>query len=103
MKVRLCLSELAIPYKNHHVDLIETGFYENVRRDFKRINPGCTVPVLVHNGHPVYESHEQIRYAASQTEADVKTLLPDDAQKRATMDRWIDLSSLTDNHWKTRT
>ena len=97
MKVRLCLSELAIPYKSHHIDLIETGFYENIRRDFKHINPGCTVPVLLHNGHPVYESHEQIRYAASQSEADVKTLLPDDAQKRATMDRWIDLSSLTDN------
>ena len=26
------------------------------------VNPVGTVPVLVHNGHPVYESHEQILY-----------------------------------------
>ena len=26
------------------------------------VNPAGTVPVLVHNGHPVYESHEQILY-----------------------------------------
>ena len=26
------------------------------------VNPAGTVPVLIHNGHPVYESHEQIVY-----------------------------------------
>ena len=26
------------------------------------VNPAGTVPVLIHNGHPVYESHEQILY-----------------------------------------
>ena len=24
------------------------------------VNPAGTVPVLVHQGHPVYESHEQV-------------------------------------------
>ena len=27
-----------------------------------QVNPAGTVPVLVHHGHPVYESHEQILY-----------------------------------------
>ena len=64
MKSRVCLAELGIPYESHHVDLIETGAYENIRPAFLAVNPGGTVPVLVHDGHPVYESHEQIRYAA---------------------------------------
>ena len=31
MKSRVCMSELGIPYKSHHIDLIETGAYENIR------------------------------------------------------------------------
>jgi len=63
MKSRVCLAELGIPYESHPIDLIETGAYENIRPHFLAVNPGGTVPVLVHDGHPVYESHLQIRYA----------------------------------------
>ena len=28
----------------------------------REVNPAGTVPVLLHHGHPVYESHEQIIY-----------------------------------------
>ena len=64
MKSRVCLAELGIPYEGHHIDLIETGFYQNIRPDLLDVNPAGTVPVLLHHGHPIYESHEQIRYAA---------------------------------------
>ena len=63
-KVRICLAELGIDYHGHHVHLIETGAYENIGRDFLSVNPAGIVPVLVHRGHPVYESHDIIRYAA---------------------------------------
>ena len=63
-KVRVCLAELGVEYRSHHVDLIETGSYENIGRAFLAINPAGIVPVLVHRGHPVYESHDIIRYAA---------------------------------------
>ena len=96
MKVRLCLSELGLSYKSHHIDLIETGSYENIRSSYKRIHPGCTVPLLVHNGHPVYESHEQIRYAAQHSDTGT-SLVPQDPQAHATMEHWVDLSSLTDD------
>lgn len=97
MKVRVCLAELRVPYKAHHIDLIETGAYENVRKAFTRINPGRTVPVLVHNGHPVYESHEQIRYAAAHAPAGHPSLVPEPQELRTAMERWIDCSSLTDD------
>jgi glutathione S-transferase len=97
MKVRVCMAELRIPYESHHIDLIETGAYENIRRQFLAVNPGGTVPVLVHHGHPIYESHEQIRYAAAQAPPGSPSLVPTDPALRAAMERWIDRSSLTDD------
>jgi glutathione S-transferase len=95
MKSRVCMAELQIPYKSHHVDLIETGAYENISRHFLKVNPGGTVPVLVHNGHPVYESHEQIRYAAAHAPPGSAALVPEDETLREQMEYWIDRSSLT--------
>ena len=93
-KSRLCLAELGIDYASHPVDLIETGRYETLSRDFLRVNPAGTVPVLVHHGHPIYESHEQIRYAAEHADTP-HGLVPDDPELRDEMERWVDRSSLT--------
>ncbi len=96
MKSRVCMAELGLPYASHPIDLIETGAYENIRPAFLAVNPGGTVPVLVHEGHPVYESHEQIRYAADHAPGSPK-LVPEDRALRDEMQRWIDRSSLTDD------
>jgi glutathione S-transferase len=97
MKARLCMAELSIPYESHAIDLIETGAYENIRRPFLSVNPGGTVPVLVHHGHPVYESHLQIRYAAEHAPPGSPRLTPEHAGLRQEMERWVDRSSLTDD------
>jgi len=97
MKVRVCLAELGIAYRSHPVDLIETGAYENIRRRLLAVNPAGTVPVLVHRGHPVYESHEQIRHAARFAPPGSPSLVPEDPALRAAMEEWIDRSSLTDD------
>jgi glutathione S-transferase len=95
MKTRVCLAELGVPYRSHPIDLIETGSYENIRRAFLAVNPGGTVPVLVHEGHPIYESHEQIRYAAAHAPPGSPRLVPKDPELESEMQRWIDASSLT--------
>ncbi len=95
MKARVCLAELGIPYRSHPIDLIETGSYENISRHFLAVNPAGTVPVLVHRGHPVYESHEQIRYAALHAPAGAPSLVPEDPALREQMEAWIDRSSIT--------
>lgn len=92
-KSRVCLAELGIPYKSHHIDLIETGSYETLSRHYLKVNPGAIVPVLVHNGHPIYESHDQLEYAAAHS-ANPGLLVPQDAAKRETMDHWVHKSSL---------
>jgi glutathione S-transferase len=93
-KIRMCLAELRIPYVAHHVDLIETGSYETLSRDFLAVNPAALVPVLVHDGHPVYESHDILLYAAAHS-AMPDALVPSDEPTRAVMQQWIDRSSLT--------
>lgn len=95
MKSRLCLAELGIPYASHPIELVETGAYENIRAPFLRVNPAGTVPVLVHEGHPIYESHEQIRYAAAHAPPGSPALTPTDPGLRQEMERWVDRSSLT--------
>jgi len=95
MKSRFCLAELGIEYESHPIDLIETGAYENIRRPFLSVNPGGTVPVLLHHGHPIYESHCQIRYAAEHAPPGSPALTPEDPALHAEMEDWIDLSSLT--------
>lgn len=96
-KVRVCMAELGLPYESHHVHLIETGAYETVRRAYLRINPAGTVPVLVHRGHPVYESHEQIVYAAEHGGENGSRLLPREPARRRLVDEWSDRASLVGN------
>lgn len=93
-KVRVCLSELGLPYKAHHVDLIETGSYETISRHFLKVNPAGILPVLVHNGHPVYESHDIIEYAAAHGADGKSQLVPMDPQQKAVMHEWMRLASI---------
>ena len=93
-KVRFCLAELRVPYRSHPIDLIETGSYENLSRRFLAVNPAATVPVLVHRGHPVYESHLQIRHAADHAPEASPALVPEDPEQQAAMQDWIDCASL---------
>lgn len=96
-KLRVCMEELGVPHLSHHIDLIETGRYQNLSRGFLKVNPGFTVPVLVHRGHPVYESHEQIVYAAAHTGAKGAELLGETPELRAEVSRWVDFGALKGN------
>jgi glutathione S-transferase len=98
-KLRVCMAELGLPYQSHHVHLIETGCYENVGRRYLAVNPAGTVPVLVHRGHPVYESHDEIVYAARHAGPRGRELLPgdDDPEAKAIVHHWTDCASLRGN------
>ena len=94
-KVRLCLEEIGLDYRSEHIDLIETGKYEVASKKFLKINPGATVPVLLHKGRPIYESHEQIYYLVEHT--DNKNILPSSESDKENMDYWVKKSSLIGN------
>lgn len=99
-KARVCLSELGIKYKAHHIDLIETGSYENISRRYLQINPSGILPAMVHNGHPIYESHDIISYAANHAAENISgaiRLIPDCEDKKMLMQQWVDRASMNDN------
>jgi glutathione S-transferase len=68
-----------------------------VSRAYLKVNPAGTVPVLVHGGHPVYESHDEIVYAAAHAGARGSDLLPGDPQTKALVERWTDCASIVGN------
>ena len=85
-KVRICLNEFSIKHDLRHIHIIETYDSENLSKEFLRINPVGTVPVLLHNGFPIYESHEQIKYIENQSKTNLI--------KNETVDFWIERGSL---------
>jgi glutathione S-transferase len=93
-KLRVCMAELGLDYASHPIDLIETGSYENISRRFLAVNPGGIVPVLVHRGHPVYESHDEIVHAAQHAGERGRELLPDDPETREVVEHWVDVASI---------
>ena len=99
-KLRVCMEELQLPHASHHIELIETGRYENLSRDFLKVNPGFTVPVLVHHGHPIYESHDQIVYAAEHGGSKGAQMLGVTPDERAEVARWVDQGAIKGNPLK---
>ncbi len=92
-KVRICLYEYGLEFRSKHVDLIETGKYEVASKDFLKINPQATVPVLLFEGKPVYESHEQIKFIHSRNPD--QNVISEEDQKL--IDFWVEKSSMVGN------
>ena len=84
-KVRICLKELSLKAKLIHVHILETGDSENLSKNFLKINPKATVPVLLHHGKPIYESHEQIAFLEK-----FNSIL----SQSETVDHWVKRGSL---------
>ena len=85
-KARVCIDELDIPVKLKHVHIMETKDCENLNKSFLKINPLATVPVLLHFGKPIYESHKQITYLQKQS---IKKL-----SQSKIVDFWLEKGSL---------
>ena len=59
------------------------------------VNPAGTVPVLLHNGHPIYESHEQIMYIDKVLMPEGRPkLTPKDPDKKALVDKYVELGAM---------
>lgn len=104
-KTRMCLSEYGIAYESREVDLIETGHYQNIGREFLAVNPSGLVPVLVHNGRPIYESHEQLSYLTKHASNPLLLSVSDNDEsgaessaenraKKSLMNEWVEKTSL---------
>jgi glutathione S-transferase len=94
-KVRACLGETGLKHRKIHHILPSSGSWETKKADYlNNINPAGTVPVLIHNGHPIYESHEQIVYIDQVLMPGGPKLTPTDPGKKALMDKWVESGSM---------
>jgi glutathione S-transferase len=93
-KTRLVMDELQIDYQYHHIDLIETGWYQTISPQYLKINPAGLVPTLVHKGHPVYESDDILSYAQDAAGTAAPKLVPHDPELKALMNKWLDFCAI---------
>lgn len=61
--------------------------------EYRRMNPNGLVPVIEDGGFVLWESNAIVRYLAARHGAG--TLWPDDARRRADIDRWMEWQSTT--------
>lgn len=95
-KVALCLQESGLVYRPIELDIGHFGRFDQLTDAFRKINPNACVPVLVHDGHPVLESHDIIEYVCRELGAG--HLLPeaDDTTALAAMEYWSERGSFVD-------
>lgn len=87
-KVMLVLAEHDVEFIYRHVELIETGAYGTLEKEYLRINPNGLIPALVHLGVPVVDSDEIVQYVADRYESRAKTALGRENKMRHRF--WVD-------------
>lgn len=89
-KVRLAMAELGIAYRHHAIDLIETGWYQTISPAYLRVNRSGLVPTLVHDGHPIYESDDILKYAEAHSEMGLSPI-----EHQGEIDRWLEFCNIS--------
>ncbi|MDR7332817.1 glutathione S-transferase [Roseateles asaccharophilus] len=75
------------------------GFRSPQQPEFLALNPNALVPVLIDGDFALWESNSICRYLATQRYA--TTLLPTEAQARATVEQWMDWQAgELNNSWR---
>ncbi len=89
-KVMWCVAELGIAHQR-----IDAGGAHGVTDtvDYLAMNPNGRVPTIDDDGFLLWESNAIVRYLAAKHGSG--NLCPDDAQRRADADRWMDWQSAT--------
>ncbi|MDV7143589.1 glutathione S-transferase family protein [Tropicimonas sp. TH_r6] len=88
MRVRLALEEKGLEWTSHEVDL---GHQENLEPWYLAINPKGLVPAIVHDGVPVTESNDILRYLEENFSE--PALTSSDPALAAEAWEWLDLAA----------
>ncbi|MEL6828410.1 MAG: glutathione S-transferase family protein [Pseudomonadota bacterium] len=87
--------EKGVPFKSHLLTIAECGTEAgNLTPEYLQVNPKAQVPTLVHNGTPVYESYDILKYIDEQNPESGTRLYPPELREK--IDLWIDDLALHD-------
>src|SRR5262249_46803280 len=87
----LVLAELEIPHEKVTVDLKAGG---TKKPEYLKLNPNAKVPMIVHDGTPIWESSAITMYLGEMFGAD-KKLYPGPGPKRGEAMKWIVWANVT--------
>lgn len=91
-KVLWACDELGLGYEREDIG---GSFGGNRDADYLAMNPNGLVPTLIDDGFVLWESHAIVRYLAGRHAPNV--LYPDDRQRRALANQWMDWCHTTVN------
>ena len=96
--VRIACEEKEIAWGSRPIMLQEVSKDgNNLSEHYLSVNPRGTVPTLVHEGTPVYDSFEIIKYLDAQNADSGERLYPDDAALRSGIEAWVNETALFDD------
>ncbi|RKZ08694.1 hypothetical protein DRQ32_08890 [bacterium] len=96
--VRVGLEEKQLDWTSHPILLSEVARDgDNLTPEYLRINPKGQVPTLVHDGEPVYDSWEIIRYLDRLRPESGVRLVPDDDDLEREIGVWTHEAGLRDD------
>ncbi len=87
-KVRVTANALDLDYEYVRVNIREG---ENRTEEYLKLHPAGKVPVIDDDGFILFESDAIIKYLAIKQKS---SLYPGDLQQRATIDQWIDFTTI---------
>lgn len=103
MQLSLCSSKVLFAFEaagidvhKKEIDIGHFGRFQQLESSFLRINPNACVPVLVHEGKPILESDEILKYLAGSLSPG--SLIPSEQDPEATrvMQHWLDRGGFVD-------
>lgn len=96
--VRIALSEKGYEWESHPILLEDVALNgDNLSDDYLKVNPKGRVPTLVHNGVPIYDSYEIIRYLDRLHPEQGTRIIPEDPEIDEQVKAWVLQSSLRDD------
>ncbi len=97
-RVRLVLEEKEIPWVSHPINLMA---FDHLTDEYQSIHPKGVVPLLVHDGAVIIESHDIIKYLDDHF--DSEPLMPRTEEQRERVRPWMERGSALQTSMKTLT
>jgi len=94
-KLRCCLVEKGVEFKEHFIDAGFFGRFDNLKSEHRQKNPNCTNPFLVHNGYPVLETDDIVLYLESKFSS--TPLVPSTKKDCEELDKWVKATVMVAN------
>ena len=94
-RIRVCLMELGISYKNHDIDMMNPKITKNIPKDVLAAIPNNRLPILRHKDQLIFGYEHQVEYIINQAICEQR-LLPLKQNENQRLESWQERTLLID-------